>query len=286
MEPIQPLIEQRLRMPVARLRPVGGGSINATYRVELTSGTRYFCKHNSAPKFPHLFSCEAAGLKLIAELALIRTPRVVDVWEGTADQLLLLEWIDEGEPDRRFWEGFGRALAGLHRCCGTRFGGIPDNYMGSVPQSNGAHPDWSSFFFSERLQPLIRRCRDAGLLPGNTAAAIESLERHLHDLFGNPGPALLHGDLWSGNFLCAPGGEPVLIDPAVYYGHPAMDLGMTTLFGGFEAPFYEAYHEVAPLPPNHREQWDVANLYPLLIHLLLFGRSYLHPIDETLAAYR
>ncbi|GAA4339891.1 fructosamine kinase family protein [Flaviaesturariibacter amylovorans] len=286
MHPILPLLEQRLRERITDLRPVGGGSINATFAVRTASGARYFCKHNSAPKFPHLFSCEADGLKLIAEQQLIRTPRIHDMFETAADQVLLLEWIDDGTPGTAFWERFGRELAALHGCRAPQFGGTPDNYMGSVPQPNRAHPRWSDFFLGERLLPLVRRCQDAGLLPVATAAAIEGLDRHLPGLFGDPAPALLHGDLWSGNFLCAGNGDPVLIDPAVYYGHPAMDLGMTTLFGGFEPPFYAAYHEASPLPANHREQWDVANLYPLLIHLLLFGRSYLPPINETLTAYR
>jgi protein-ribulosamine 3-kinase len=279
-------ISARIKKRVSDLQFVGGGSINSTARVFLDDGSAMFCKQNSAPKFPQLLSAEASGLNLIAEQQLIRTPAVLDQWEDADDQFLLLEWIDEGIPDKAFWERFARQLAALHAQRAASFGAPSSNYMGAVPQSNREHRDWSSFFLQERLLAVGRLCLQKGLLDGARFDALSRLERHLEPVFGRVAPALLHGDLWSGNFLCAASGEPVLIDPAVYYGHPAMDLGMTTLFGGFDAAFYEAYHEVAPLSPNHKEQWQLANLYPLLIHLYLFGRSYLGGIDDTLQRFR
>jgi len=107
----------------------------------------------------------------------------------------------------------------------------------------------------------------------------------LSNIFATEPPALLHGDLWSGNYLCSATGQPVLIDPAVYYGHRNMDMAMTTLFGGFDALFYESYHYHFPLPANYRQQWEVCNLYPLLIHLNLFGKSYLANILNTIRQY-
>jgi protein-ribulosamine 3-kinase len=278
-------IEAQLGKQVTDLRPVGGGSINITSKLILDDGSPIFCKQNSAPKFPQLLSAEAAGLKIIAEQQLIRTPTVIDQWENDVDQYLLLEWIDEGAPDNAFWEDFGRKLAALHAVKGPSFGGLPDNYLGAVPQSNRWCAEWASFFLEERLLAVGRLCLNRGLLDTARLHLLASLERKLSAVFGDGLPALLHGDLWSGNFLCPANGGAVLIDPAVYYGHPAMDLGMTTLFGGFDEPFYSAYHEVAPLPANHREQWELANLYPLLIHLYLFGRSYLSGIDEILKRY-
>ncbi|RYZ20965.1 MAG: ketosamine-3-kinase [Chitinophagaceae bacterium] len=267
------------------VRPVGGGSINATAKLQLQDGRTLFCKANSALKFPQLLSTEAAGLNLIAEQRIIRTPAIIDQWEIADMQFLLLEWIEEEAPGNAYWERFGRALAGLHRRSAPAFGGHPDNYMGAVPQSNRSTSGWNRFFLEERLLRAGRLCHEKSLLQTSHLDALAGLEKRLPAVFGSPAPALLHGDLWSGNLLCAAGGEPVLIDPAVYYGHPAIDLGMTTLFGGFEQRFYDSYNEVAPLPPNHREQWELANLYPLLIHLYLFGRSYLGAIEETLRRY-
>jgi fructosamine-3-kinase len=122
-------------------------------------------------------------------------------------------------------------------------------------------------------------------MTNNHALKLEKLYTRLSSIFNEEPPALLHGDLWSGNFLCNKNSEPVVIDPAVYYGHRSTDLAMTTLFGGFHESFYEAYHFHFPLPTNYLEQWDVCNLYPLLIHLHLFGKSYLPNIENILQQF-
>jgi fructosamine-3-kinase len=157
--------------------------------------------------------------------------------------------------------------------------------MGSVPQLNTPDRSWISFFINQRLSPLVEMCITANLLPGSFAESIANLYEFLPKLFGEAVPSLLHGDLWSGNFLCNKQAQPVLIDPAVYFGHRSIDLGMTTLFGGFDKEFYEAYHYHYPFPDNYKEQWEVCNLYPLLIHLLLFGKSYLRQIQATVHKY-
>ena len=158
--------------------------------------------------------------------------------------------------------------------------------MGSVAQSNTKEKTWVNFFIKQRLQPLVDQCRQKNLLESSQLDAFEKLYDILPQIFNeDQKPALLHGDLWNGNFMCNEDSEPVLIDPAVYYGHPSIDLGMTTLFGGFSPGFYEAYHFHFPLPNNHKQQWQVCNLYPLLIHLLLFGRGYLPQIEFTLQRF-
>jgi fructosamine-3-kinase len=155
--------------------------------------------------------------------------------------------------------------------------------MGSVPQLNTPDRDWTSFFIHRRLEPLVQQCLSKGLLTAKEHGLFEKLYERLPQLFDDgETPALLHGDLWSGNYLCSHEAEPVLIDPAVYYGHRCMDLAMTTLFGGFDKRFYEAYAHHFPLPKNYGEQFRLCNLYPLLIHLLLFGRSYLTSVQQTL----
>jgi fructosamine-3-kinase len=123
------------------------------------------------------------------------------------------------------------------------------------------------------------------LLQARHLNAFENLYQQLKNIFDHEQPALLHGDLWSGNFMCDQDSEPVLIDPAVYFGHRSMDLGMTTLFGGFDKSFYETYSYHLPFPNNYSEQWDICNLYPLLIHLNLFGVGYLGQIERILQSY-
>lgn len=264
---------------------VGGGCINETYRISF-GNQQFFCKINSATKFPQLFRKEANGLKLIAQQKVIKVPAVIDCFETNGQQILLLEWINEGERTENFWKNFGEQLATLHQISNKHFGLNEDNYMGSVPQSNQQAHNWIDFFIQQRLQPLINKCLSQNLLTSKHQIQFESLYTQLPSIFGKEQkPSLLHGDLWSGNFMCNQNEEPVLIDTAVYFGHPSIDLAMTTLFGGFRPGFYEAYSYHSSFPSNYNEQWEVCNLYPLLIHLLLFGRSYLSQIERTLHNY-
>ena len=265
--------------------PVGGGCINETHRIRF-GNQQFFCKVNSATKFPHLFEKESHGLELIARQKVIKVPGVIDCFETGGKQVLLLQWVNEGERTQGFWERFGQQLAELHTVTNEYFGLHEDNYMGSVPQRNSATAKWTDFFIHQRLQPLVDQSLTGGLLSSRHVADFEKVYRKLPSFFADDQqPSLLHGDLWSGNFMCNENAEPVLIDTAVYFGHPSIDLGMTTLFGGFRGSFYEAYNHHSPFPPNYKEQWDICNLYPLLIHLVLFGRSYLSQIENILHRY-
>ena len=190
-----------------------------------------------------------------------------------------------GTKTRRFWSLFGEQLARLHHVSAPTFGLDHDNYIGSLPQKNTHSPVWSNFFIQQRLEPQVRLAGEKGLLSPSAIRQFEQLYQVLPELFPPEVPSLLHGDLWSGNFLCDEKGNPVLIDPAVYFGHRSMDLAMTTLFGGFGQPFYEAYHYHFPLPANYRQQWEIANLYPLLVHLNLFGESYTGSILHTIQRF-
>jgi fructosamine-3-kinase len=264
---------------------VGGGCINETYRIHFDEH-EFFCKVNSAVKFPHLFKKESHGLKLIAEQNIIKVHEVIDCFEAEGWQILLLEWIHEGERTAQFWEKFGEQLSALHQVSNEYFGWNESNYMGSVPQFNQPSDNWVDFFSRQRLQPLIDQCLSQNLLTPKHLSQFENLYKQLPNIFDQKQkPSLLHGDLWSGNFICTKNAEPVLIDTAVYFGHPSIDLGMTTLFGGFHSRFYEAYNYHSSFPSNYAEQWQVCNLYPLLIHLLLFGSSYLSQIGRILNRY-
>jgi fructosamine-3-kinase len=269
------------------IRPIGGGSISETYLITgMPSGEpRCFCKVNDRTRFPGLFRKEADGLRLLGETGIFRVPRILACAESGDHQLLVLEYVDSGSRSPIFWRRFGEQLASLHRITSPAFGLDHPNYMGSLSQDNTPSASWPEFFEHRRLEPQVRMAAARGLLDRTAAKQFANLYRRLPDIFPPEPSALLHGDLWSGNFLTGTDGHPVLIDPAVYYGHRSIDLAMTTLFGGFDPAFYEAYHAHYPLPANCREQWAVANLYPLLIHLNLFGHSYLSNILHTIRGF-
>jgi len=260
---------------------IGGGSINNTLKVKLQD--KYcFCKVNSAKHFPLLFEKEQNGLEALRKLSLIKVPEVYDCFIENDLQVLVLEWFNPGPRTPQFWKRFGEQLAGLHSVHSDQFGWTENNYMGSVDQLNDWHSSWPEFFWNQRLQPLIDKCLKANLLSSKNIQQFERLYKYLPEIFPPVQPSFVHGDLWSGNFLCTTNEEPVLIDPAVYFGHPSVDIGMTTLFGGFDPIFYEAYNYMLPFPSNYQQQWEICNLYPLLIHLYLFGSSYLSSIESIL----
>lgn len=267
------------------LEDIGGGSINNTFKLVANNST-LFCKINSATKIPHLFKTEVTSLKLLEKLGPIMVPKVVDLFETHSSQILLLEWIEPSTPNPAFWKKFGEGLANLHSHTQPFFGLDTDNYMGSIPQVNKPTSNWPTFFIQNRLDPLMLQALDQGLLNTQHVNHFHKLYTRLPAIFNDQPPALLHGDLWSGNFMCTADNQPVLIDPATYFGHPSIDLAMTTLFGGFESAFYEAYNYHSPFPANYKEQWQVCNLYPLLVHLHLFGKSYLPAIERTLNQFQ
>jgi protein-ribulosamine 3-kinase len=277
-------ISKQLHIAVSsvELMPVGGGSINETYRVTLNGNKNYFLKLNLASRFPGLFQKEKNGLEFLARQNCICTPSILFHETNDKYQLLILEWIEHGSQNEGFWKKFGEQLAQLHHVHHDQFGFAEDNYMGSLPQENTFTKDWGRFFIDHRLKPQINLAIQNNYLEKGHLDSFESLFKKLDMVFNNESPSLLHGDLWNGNFMCNEQSLPVLVDPAVYFGHRSMDLAMTTLFGGFDKGFYDAYHYHFPLPANYFEQWEVCNLYPLLIHLNLFGKSYLGDILRTL----
>jgi fructosamine-3-kinase len=268
-------------------RPVGGGSINSAFQILTKLNKRWFGKFNNARQFPGLFVKESNGLALLRRLGPIRVPTVIGCTETEGAQMLLLEWIDEGPRTDAFWRRFGQQLALQHHLSrpDSAFGLCENNYMGALVQDNTPSPTWVEFFRDRRLEPQVRSAIDAGLIDSSTLGHFQRLYTRLPDFFPPEPPSLLHGDLWSGNFLCDTAGQPVLIDPAVYFGHRHMDLAMTTLFGGFEPAFYEAYNDIYPFPKNYRQQWEIANLYPLLIHLNIFGSGYKGNILHTIRRF-
>jgi protein-ribulosamine 3-kinase len=254
-----------------RERAVGGGCINRA--VVLGDGTRdYFVKLNSADRLA-MFQAEAEGLAALRAAEAIRVPEPVCTGIAGAQSYLAIEYVDlTGRLDGA---AAGRRLACLHRCTSPDFGWHRDNTIGSTRQHNARASEWVAFWREHRLGFQL----DLAARNGHGRALQDSGERLmavLDDLIGHePRPSLLHGDLWGGNIGASPEGEPVIFDPAVYFGDRETDLAMTELFGGFGSDFYAAYREAWPLPPEYATRKILYNLYHVLNHLNLFGGGYL-----------
>ncbi len=262
---------------------VGGGDINQAARVT-TGRSRYFVKWNPRP-LPRLFEAEARGLRLLTSARAVRVPEVVALVEQPP--ALVLEWIEAHGSKADVAEALGRQLAQQHRAHGASYGLDHDNYIGANPQINRPSPSWIEFFRERRLGFQAELARRNGYLDNRRAAALERLMARLDEWIDEAAclPSLLHGDLWGGNFMAGPHGEPVLIDPAVYFGDREAEIAFTELFGGFGPRFYAAYDEAWPRAPGYTDRRDLYNLYHLLNHLNLFGEGYAGSVDAILRRF-
>ncbi len=285
---------------IRRASTVGGGCINPACRLETDRGSIFFLKWNSSAD-PAMFAAEAEGLLALAAGATgagLRAPKV-EGWGGSGSDRdpgwLLLEFIPPGPPPSDYGRRLGKGLARLHSSAlpspdaskAPTFGWARDNFIGSLSQENHPSEDWTNFWRDRRLEPQLRMARNAGHFAGERGKPLDHLLGRLDEVMagaGEQGPALLHGDLWSGNFYPGPGGEPVLIDPAVYRGAGEVDLAMMELFGSFPGGFREGYSAHRPIPGEYEAfRKDLYQLYYLLVHVNLFGGSY---VQGSLGAAR
>jgi len=274
----------RKSVAISEFRFVGGVCINEAYSLN-TNFSKYFIKYNSATAFPGMFEKEAAGLKILAETKTIEIPEVIGSAETREYAYILLQYIETGICSRNFWQDFGIKLADLHRNTSEYFGLDHDNYIGSLVQKNTYHPDFFSFFISERIEPQLKEARNKGALSLGETRYFDSLFNTLHNIIPVEKPALIHGDLWSGNFVVTANGSPCLIDPAVYFGHREADIAMTQLFGGFHPEFYLSYNQAWPMEKDWQKRMDIFNLYPLLVHVNLFGGSYARQVLQIIRQF-
>ena len=268
---------------------VSGGDINEAYRLCLSNGSDLFIKLN-AKAGKDFFLSEKTGLEAL-KAAGANTPQVLAYGNMAGNtSYLLLEYVRSARPQRNYGEMLGHMLAKTHRATvdniagKRRFGFSRDNYIGQTRQKNNGSDSWIEFFRTSRL--TVQFDLAAGYLDKEDRRKCQYLLDHLDTYLIEPVfPALLHGDLWSGNVMPDSEGDPMLIDPAVYVGHHEADLAMTELFGGFPPEFYDAYHEIVPREPGYAERRELYNLYHLLNHLNLFGRSYLTAVRRILRRY-
>lgn len=260
-------------------RSISGGCINQAARVQTNEG-HLFVKWN---KIRALLETELEGLKTLEQTGSIKIPKVYGLTNLEGNSLLFLEYIEPGMRQVNFWENFGRKLAEMHLSSQTQFGFPNDNYIGSLFQSNTWYDSWISFYIEKRLMPQIQKA--GSLLSIEIKDWFELLFNKLPSILPEQSPQLLHGDLWSGNYMVGPEGEPVIIDPSVYYGVGEVDLAMTRLFGGFDIKFYQSYLENNPLDPGWEDRLEIYKLYPLLVHVNLFGSGYVGSLQSILKQF-
>lgn len=261
-------LQHVLRTVIKNTIPLSGGDINEVYLLETGAG-KFVLKKNSSSRYPGMFSAEAEGLNLLAASGAIHIPSVIIRGEMGDDAYLVLEYIESGSPASDFWQVFGRQLATLHGNTAVAFGLEGANYIGSLPQYNERRTQAVEFYVTQRLQPQFRMAYNQGY-----RFACDKLYKNLENIIPSEAPALVHGDLWNGNYLVGADGHPCLIDPAVAYNHRETDMAMMALFGGFPREVTDAYNEVFPLYEGWEDRMDVWQLYYLLVHLNLFGSGY------------
>lgn len=274
------LLEGAGLAPARARETATGGDIAKSTRVTLKDGKKVFVKQAlDAPD--DFFPAEARGLEALREFAPPELIRVPEVYHA-ATEGLVLEWLEPAGQAADYWERLGAGLAAIHNVSQPSFGFTEDNYCGLTPQPNPRLEDGYEFFATARLQYQARLARDGGLLGQAECRKLDRISERLHDWIPDQPPALIHGDLWSGNAHTGPKGEPVLIDPAVHWGWPEAELAMTRLFGGFSDRFYASYRENSKMASDWEERKDLYNLYHLLNHLNLFGGSYLSRVKQVL----
>ncbi|WNJ21419.1 fructosamine kinase family protein [Pontibacter sp. G13] len=265
-------------------QPVGGGCIHQAFRLETSEGPRFF-KFNRLVELPNLNS-ELLGLTSLSQTQTLRTPRPFGIIQTGQHVGLLMEFLEASSPQGPYWESFGHQLAQFHSIPQTLFGWESDNFIGRLPQHNPQMSSWIDFFVQARISPLLKDAVRHSQLNSKDWDQWEKLMPSLPDIFPDEPPAMIHGDLWGGNILAVDGGNsPAWIDPSVHCSHREMELAFMTLFDRIPDSFYRAYEEVYPLSPNWLERWDLYNLYPLLVHVRLFGGNYASSFRQHLRRY-
>ena len=290
---LQNAIEAALGCSVSVAGVLSGGDVNRAVQIQTGTGLAVLKWHETASR--DVFLCEADGLQALGETGTLRVPHVLAVGgDETAPALLVLEWIPPGSPQNMdtFSRRFAHGLAQMHQTTaerGEKYGYAINNYLGSQPQTNTPRTsDWAAFYRDNRIVPQWERARKLHCVPAEREKLLGDVLEKLPGLLNEmpPDASLIHGDLWSGNFLCASADNdaPVLIDPAVYYGPREMELAYIELFGGFPPNFVANYHATWSLDNGYPARRPLHQLYPLLIHLNHFGETYGPRVDAACRA--
>lgn len=257
-----------------------GGDINDVYLLQTETDT-FVVKLNDAQEYPGMFEAEMNGLKHLAKPGVIDVPKPLATGQVGSQTYLLLEYKAAGKKKASFWQNFGNQLASLHQQTRETFGLDTNNYIGSLPQQNESIENAAQFYIEMRLKPQIKMAQDRGYDLGIS----NSFYRNCKDLIPKEKPSLIHGDLWSGNFLVNTEGDPCIIDPAVAFAPREMDLSLMKLFGGFHEDLFSSYQETFPLEKDWEHRIELYQLYYLLMHLNVFGTSYRPQVTSIIQKY-
>ncbi|MFV8226202.1 fructosamine kinase family protein [Christiangramia aquimixticola] len=273
-------VAQQNILSLEKYSALSGGDINQVYLLECQEG-RFVVKLNHTNKFPGMFHAEQSGLQQLAEPGVIDIPKIIATGEIINQSYLLLEYKPEGKKSSKFWSDFGEQLARLHKCTSASFGLDSNNYIGSLPQYNDYRENAADFYLEMRFEPQLKMAIDNGF----NLEIPETFFETIRNIIPQEAPSLIHGDLWSGNFLVNSEGAPCLIDPAVAFASREMDLAMMKLFGGFDQELFNVYNEVFPLEKGWQDRILLWQLYYLMVHLNIFGTPYKERVESIIKHY-
>ena len=268
-------LEEELEINISSFSSLSGGCISNAYKIKTIDNKNYLLKINESHK-GDMFLKEANGLVELKKANAIKVPEVI----LAEKDFILLEFINSSGRTNSFFKDFGIRFSEMHKYSSSTFGFYENNYIGANPQPNIPSKDeetsWTKFYFNKRLLYQYKLAEKNGYATQELRAGISKLENKIEKILAGSeeSPSLLHGDLWSGNYMIDENGDACLIDPAVYYGHREADLGMTKLFGGFNSEFYKSYNENYPLPDGYDYRENIYKLYHVMNHLNLFGGGY------------
>lgn len=261
------------------VKPVSGGDTSFACKLETKDGV-WFLKWSNQPLAGDILEAEVRGLNVLLRERVINAPKPMGVRRVQKLAFLCLPWINTHPKTAHGQTHLAEQLAKLHQCHKHLFGLEEDNFIGSLKQSNAWHSNWADFFIRERLEPQLKLACHQGYFSPDSWTKWNKFGEKINNLFPEEPPSLLHGDLWSGNWMEDEQGAAWIIDPSIYYGHREMDLAMTRLFGGFSSEFYHVYNASYPLAPGWEERLPIAQLYYILVHVNLFGGHY---VQQALA---
>ncbi|HBZ08884.1 MAG TPA: fructosamine kinase [Bacillus bacterium] len=271
------------RSSIKNVKRVAGGSINESFFVE-TERSKYFIKyHANSPS--GFFELEADGLRLIKSTKSISVPDVLAFSDKKGEAFLVMEWLEGCETSKTQIQ-LGEQLAAMHQNYGIKHGFRKDTFIGTLPQPNGLSSSWLDYYRDKRLKAQLEQGIQQQTIKGKRRDRLEKLLEQLEDWIPDEAPpSYLHGDLWGGNWLPGPDGNPYLIDPSFLYGDRHFELAFTELFGGFTSAFYEAYASRFPIADYYEEIKPLYQLYYLIVHLNIFSEMYGGKVDSVLKRY-
>jgi protein-ribulosamine 3-kinase len=277
-------IENQLNQKISNATALSGGDINDVYQVE-TDKENIVVKINDLKRFPEMLEKEFRALAFLKSANKAIYPRPIAHFSDDESQYLAMEYVAQGSNSSKGQKLLGQYLADQHRCSNESFGWEEDNYIGSLPQINTTKSNWSDFYAENRILYQIKTAFDNGIINKEVLNKVERFCAKIEEIFPTELPALLHGDLWGGNYFIDQNHQPLFYDPAVYYGHREIDIAMTRLFGGFSTEFYESYNESFPLEKGWENRIQYGQLYPNLVHLNLFGVGYLSSVVDVVGRF-